>query len=184
MGGEQAACVLAQVRRDNLEADGKPWSAEEEAAFKAPIRAKYEEEGSPYYATARLWDDGIITRRRRGRCCHGRWRRRSTRRSRRRGSGCGGCETMAAVSSSIRLDHKVRPGKFLPSQLPISLRDQCCSILVAQYIPDRGNLCPVNLRMAAKKFDGKDLTASAIICAALRHWAIKMVVAMRESLLR
>jgi 3-methylcrotonyl-CoA carboxylase beta subunit len=43
-----------------MERDGKSWSAEEEEAFKAPIRAKYEEEGSPYYATARLWDDGII----------------------------------------------------------------------------------------------------------------------------
>ena len=60
MGGEQAASVLATIRRDNLEADGKTWSAEEEEAMRAPIRAKYEEEGSPYYATARLWDDGII----------------------------------------------------------------------------------------------------------------------------
>jgi 3-methylcrotonyl-CoA carboxylase beta subunit len=60
MGGEQAASVLAQVRRDNLAAEGKTWSAEEEAAFKAPIRRKYEDEGNPYFATARLWDDGII----------------------------------------------------------------------------------------------------------------------------
>jgi 3-methylcrotonyl-CoA carboxylase beta subunit len=60
MGGEQAASVLATVRRDNIEAEGKSWSAEEEDAFKAPIRAQYEEEGNPYYATARLWDDGII----------------------------------------------------------------------------------------------------------------------------
>jgi 3-methylcrotonyl-CoA carboxylase beta subunit len=60
MGGEQAASVLATVRRDNLEAEGKVWSPEEEEAFKAPIRQKYEEEGSPYHATARLWDDGII----------------------------------------------------------------------------------------------------------------------------
>jgi 3-methylcrotonyl-CoA carboxylase beta subunit len=60
MGGEQAASVLATVRRDNFEAEGKAWSAEEEEAFKAPIRQKYEEEGSPYHATARLWDDGII----------------------------------------------------------------------------------------------------------------------------
>ncbi|MDR3437731.1 carboxyl transferase domain-containing protein [Telmatospirillum sp.] len=58
MGGEQAAAVLAQVRRDGL--DGKPWSEEEEAAFKAPIRAQYETQGHPYYASARLWDDGII----------------------------------------------------------------------------------------------------------------------------
>src|SRR4051812_36119117 len=60
MGGEQAASVLATVRRDNLEAEGKTWSAADEDAFKAPIRAQYEEEGNPYYATARLWDDGII----------------------------------------------------------------------------------------------------------------------------
>jgi 3-methylcrotonyl-CoA carboxylase beta subunit len=60
MGGEQAASVLASVRRDNIEAEGGAWSALEEEAFKAPIRAKYEEEGSPYYATARLWDDGVI----------------------------------------------------------------------------------------------------------------------------
>ena len=60
MGGEQAAAVLATVKRDNIEAAGKTWSAEEEEAFKAPIRTQYEAEGSPYYATARLWDDGII----------------------------------------------------------------------------------------------------------------------------
>ena len=60
MGGEQAASVLATVRRDNIEAEGRSWSAEEEEAFKAPIRSRYEEEGAPYYATARLWDDGII----------------------------------------------------------------------------------------------------------------------------
>jgi 3-methylcrotonyl-CoA carboxylase beta subunit len=60
MGGEQAASVLAQVKRDGMEARGEKWSADEEAAFKAPIRARYDEEGNPYYATARLWDDGII----------------------------------------------------------------------------------------------------------------------------
>ena len=60
MGGEQAASVLATVRRDNIEAEGKTWSAEEEEAFKTPIREQYETEGNPYYATARLWDDGII----------------------------------------------------------------------------------------------------------------------------
>jgi 3-methylcrotonyl-CoA carboxylase beta subunit len=60
MGGEQAASVLATLRRDGLEAENKTWSAEEEDAFKAPIRAKYESEGSPYFATAHLWDDGII----------------------------------------------------------------------------------------------------------------------------
>ncbi len=60
MGGEQAASVLAQVRRDGLEARGQSWSTEEEEAFKAPIRAQYEFQGHPYYASARLWDDGII----------------------------------------------------------------------------------------------------------------------------
>jgi 3-methylcrotonyl-CoA carboxylase beta subunit len=60
MGGEQAASVLATVRRDGLEARGESWLADAEEAFKAPIRARYEEEGSPYFATARLWDDGII----------------------------------------------------------------------------------------------------------------------------
>ena len=60
MGGEQAASVLATVRKDGLAARGKTMSAEEEAAFKQPILDKYEEEGNPYYSTARLWDDGII----------------------------------------------------------------------------------------------------------------------------
>jgi 3-methylcrotonyl-CoA carboxylase beta subunit len=60
MGGEQAASVLATVKRDNIEAGGAQWSATEEEDFKAPIRAQYETEGNPYYATARLWDDGII----------------------------------------------------------------------------------------------------------------------------
>jgi len=60
MGGEQAASVLATVRRDRMEEEGKSWPAEEEEAFKAPIRQQYEREGEPYFATARLWDDGII----------------------------------------------------------------------------------------------------------------------------
>lgn len=60
MGGEQAATVLATVRRDGLEAKGGTWSAEEEEQFKAPIRQQYEEQGHPYYASARLWDDGVI----------------------------------------------------------------------------------------------------------------------------
>ncbi|WP_313073714.1 carboxyl transferase domain-containing protein [Melaminivora sp.] len=60
MGGEQAASVLATVRRDGIEGKGGQWSAEEEEAFKAPIRQQYEDQGHPYYATARLWDDGVI----------------------------------------------------------------------------------------------------------------------------
>jgi 3-methylcrotonyl-CoA carboxylase beta subunit len=60
MGGEQAAAVLATVRRDGLEARGESWSLEEEAEFKAPILEQYSTQGSAYYSTARLWDDGII----------------------------------------------------------------------------------------------------------------------------
>ena len=60
MGGEQAASVLATVKRDGIQLKGGEWSAEEEEAFKEPIRQQYEHQGSPYYSTARLWDDGII----------------------------------------------------------------------------------------------------------------------------
>ena len=60
MGGEQAASVLATVRREGIEARGGAWSAEDEEAFRAPIRAQYETQGHPYYSSARLWDDGVI----------------------------------------------------------------------------------------------------------------------------
>jgi len=60
MGGDQAAGVLATVKRDGIEARGGAWSADDEAAFKAPIREQYEVQGHPYYATARLWDDGVV----------------------------------------------------------------------------------------------------------------------------
>ncbi|QBE63898.1 carboxyl transferase domain-containing protein [Pseudoduganella lutea] len=60
MGGEQAASVLATVKRDGIEAKGGTWSQDEEAAFKQPIKEQYEHQGHPYYASARLWDDGII----------------------------------------------------------------------------------------------------------------------------
>ncbi|HUY84678.1 MAG TPA: carboxyl transferase domain-containing protein, partial [Steroidobacteraceae bacterium] len=60
MGGEQAATVLATIRREQLQAAGKDWSEAEEAAFTAPIREQYETQGHPYYASARLWDDGVI----------------------------------------------------------------------------------------------------------------------------
>ncbi len=60
MGGPQAASVLSTVRRDQLEAAGQEWSTADQAAFEAPIREQYEQQGSPYYSTARLWDDGII----------------------------------------------------------------------------------------------------------------------------
>ena len=60
MGGEQAAAVLSTIRRDQAEARGEEWSAEAETEFSAPIREQYETQGSPYYSTARLWDDGVI----------------------------------------------------------------------------------------------------------------------------
>jgi len=60
MGGEQAASVLATVKRDGIEAKGGSWSTDDEDAFKDPIRKQYEHQGSPYYSTARLWDDGVI----------------------------------------------------------------------------------------------------------------------------
>lgn len=60
MGGKEAASVLATIQRDNRAKAGKPWTAEEEEKFKAPIINKYENEGHPYYSSARLWDDGVI----------------------------------------------------------------------------------------------------------------------------
>ena len=60
MGGEQAASELSTGYRDNLEAAGKEWSVEDEEKFKAPIRGQYEAQGSAYYSSARLWDDGVI----------------------------------------------------------------------------------------------------------------------------
>ena len=60
MGGEQAAAVLSTIRRDQAESRGEEWTATDEADFAAPIREQYETQGSPYYATARLWDDGVI----------------------------------------------------------------------------------------------------------------------------
>ena len=60
MGGEQAAGVLATIKREGIEASGQSWSEKAEQEFKAPIREQYEHQGHPYYATARLWDDGVI----------------------------------------------------------------------------------------------------------------------------
>jgi 3-methylcrotonyl-CoA carboxylase beta subunit len=60
MGGEQAANVLATVRRDTIEAKGHAWAPDDETEFKNEIRARYDNEADPYFATARLWDDGII----------------------------------------------------------------------------------------------------------------------------
>jgi 3-methylcrotonyl-CoA carboxylase beta subunit/propionyl-CoA carboxylase len=60
MGGEQAAGVLTTVKKEQLQREGRPWTADDEAAIRDPILDKYETEGSPYYSTARLWDDGIL----------------------------------------------------------------------------------------------------------------------------
>jgi 3-methylcrotonyl-CoA carboxylase beta subunit len=60
MGGEQAATVLSTIRSDQLAARGEEWPEDEPAAFEAGLRDQYEREGSPYHATARLWDDGVI----------------------------------------------------------------------------------------------------------------------------
>lgn len=60
MGGDQAANVLAQVNRDKYQKQGKNWSLEEEELFKSQMRSQYETQGNPYYASARLWDDGVI----------------------------------------------------------------------------------------------------------------------------
>jgi acetyl-CoA carboxylase carboxyltransferase component len=93
MGAQQAASVLVTVKRDQLAREGKPLTAEDEDAIRQPILDKYEYEGSPYYSTARLWDDGIIdpaeTRQKLalGLSAH------TTRQSRRRASACSECET-------------------------------------------------------------------------------------------
>lgn len=60
MGGEQAASVLATVKRNQVQEAGEVWAPEDEEDLKAPIRERYEHQGSPYYSTARLWDDGVI----------------------------------------------------------------------------------------------------------------------------
>ena len=110
MGGEQAANVLATVRRDAIEAKGGAWSADEEAAFKAPIRAQYEEQGNPYYATARLWDDGVIDPRRHAHVPRARPRARATSsRSPRRASASSGCdERMTQATSTSRSSNAAR----------------------------------------------------------------------------
>lgn len=64
MGGEQAAGVLATVKRDGIERKGGQWSADEETAFRKPIAEQFEYQGHPLYASARLWDDGVIDPRR------------------------------------------------------------------------------------------------------------------------
>ena len=107
MGGEQAASVLATVKRDGIEARGGNRPAAEEDAFKAPIREQYEREGHPYYATARLWDDGIIARPTRAACWAWRCRPRSTPRSKTRASaysGCGRRSRPRAAPEQSRLD--------------------------------------------------------------------------------
>ena len=102
MGGEQASMVLAQVRRDSIEAKGETWSAEEDDKFRAPIRAQYESQGSPYYATARLWDDGVIDPADTGWCSGSGCRRRPTRRSSRPASACSGCDDEEKSQSQVQ----------------------------------------------------------------------------------
>ena len=60
MGGQQAAAVLSQIREDGMAARGQSWNQDEKAAFQQPIIDQYEKQGNPYYASARLWDDGIL----------------------------------------------------------------------------------------------------------------------------
>ena len=92
MGGEQAASVLATVRRDQFEGRGEDWSASDEEAFKAPIRAQYEDQGNPYYSTARLWDDGVIDPPTPGWCSGSACPRRPTSRLNRSATASSGCD--------------------------------------------------------------------------------------------
>ena len=125
MGGEQAASVLATVRRDNLEADGESWPQAEEEEFKPPIRAQYEEEGNPYFATARLWDDGIIAPADTRRVLALAFSAASTRRSRRRGSGCFGCEKpvlfapMKSFAGANEIAVNSSPMRFPPNRFAV-----------------------------------------------------------------
>jgi 3-methylcrotonyl-CoA carboxylase beta subunit len=97
MGGEQAASVLATVHRD-----ADKWTPEEAEAFKAPIRQKYEDEGNPYHATARLWDDGVIDPHKRGMCWAWPWRQAWKPQSpNARSSACSGCDGDAGRLRSI-----------------------------------------------------------------------------------
>ena len=92
MGSEQAASVLATVRRDNIEAAGKKWCDVEEAAFKQPIKDAFDEQADPYYATARLWDDGIIAPSETRRVLALAYCAALNAPVRRRSSACSGCE--------------------------------------------------------------------------------------------
>jgi hypothetical protein len=100
MGGEQAASVLATVRRDGIESRGGAWSKDEEEAFKRPILEQYDRQGHPYYATARLWDDGVIAPEDTRRVLTFGCRPPSTRRSRRRSSACSGCSRTVVAPRS------------------------------------------------------------------------------------
>ena len=98
MGGEQAAGVLTTVKRDQLARDGKTLSEQEEQEIRGPILEKYDQEGSPYYSTARLWDDGISIPRIPAPPSRWRFPRRSTRRSRHRSTACSGCSVSFTAS--------------------------------------------------------------------------------------
>ncbi len=119
MGGEQAANVLAEVRRDGLERQGRSWSVEEEAAFKQPILDQYESQGHPYYASARLWDDGIIAP---GRNPHGA-----------RARDLGGAQRADREDRVRRVPHVVRAGDVREDPDRQPRRDR---------LPDRPHLPP------------------------------------------
>ena len=123
MGGEQAASVLATVKRDGIEAKKGTWSKDEEEAFKAPIREQYERQGHPYYATARLWDDGVIdpadTRRVLGLALAATAER--TRRKT-RASASSACRTAMSTSLVDRAPGPHRPRHPEPARAPQRLR--------------------------------------------------------------
>ncbi len=127
MGGEQAASVLATVRRDGIEAAGKIWSKDDEDAFKTPIREQYERQGHPYYASARLWDDGMIdpadTRRVLGLAISARSMRRSRLyRFRAGASACSGCNRPATRVAQCpgALHSDTRPSRSKMTRPPLS----------------------------------------------------------------
>ena len=126
MGGEQAAGVLTTVKRDQLAREGKAFPPEEEAAIRQPILDKYEHEGSPYYSTARLWDDGIIDPADTRKMLALALSAASTRPFRPRNSACSGCEpcpgarrNTAGCTSSRRSPGTASPS---PPRLPRQLR--------------------------------------------------------------
>ena len=123
MGGEQAASVLATVRRDGIEAQGGSWSADEEEAFKAPIRDQYESQGSPYYSTARLWDDGVIDPADTAGCSAWAWPSPRTPRSPSRRTASSGCSPRATASPADAR-HRQNRGMSMISTLLVANRGE------------------------------------------------------------